>query len=192
MQHLTSLYTLDFIHKKYKFKKDVGEFFQKVIDLGFRVTLWTCAQQDNAHIMFEALEKQVKDKVGVNISELPLLDQSKCEEAYDNPRGERQRMMEMTKPYFYKSLAMLFFYNTICRASIDNTLFIDNTPMKNLLNHPYSAIHPLPFNQVKEARKPPYLTKTLLPFFLELHGSGMTIQEFCVTPSLPHGQNWPL
>ena len=72
---------------------------------------------------------------------------------------------------------MLFFSKLLlAQASIEKALLIDDSPIKNLLNHFNNAIHP---NNRLEATKLPYLLQNLLPFLLHLHKLGMAIQEFC-------------
>ena len=95
--------------KKYKFRSGVDEFFQQLLGLGLHLTLSTCAIKHNADRMFEALARQVAEEVGADISNLALLDQFHCEESYSNLKGERLRMREHTKLYFFKSLSMFFF-----------------------------------------------------------------------------------
>ena len=67
-------------------------------------------------------------------------------------------MEEHTKPYFFKSFSVLFFLRLLPSEAIAmNNLLIDDSPMKNLLNDPNSAIHLPPFNKRLEALKLPYL-----------------------------------
>lgn len=179
--------------RKYKFRRGVGMFFKFILEIGLVVTLWTCANKENAEFMFIQLKKHVQCEAGISIEALHVFDQSLCEEAYGNPRGERLRIRSNTKPYFFKSLAVLFFYNKIPGASSKNTLLIDDSPIKNLLNCPYNAIHPPPFNQAKEARiDDPYLTHKLIPYLIGLYNSEMSVPDYCMENPLEFGQNQAL
>jgi hypothetical protein len=71
-------------------------------------------------------------------------------------------------------------------ATVENTLLVDDTPYKNVLNDPYNAIHPLTFMYFKEknTKKKPYLTYQLWPFLKGLKESGLPVLVYCRQNSL--------
>jgi hypothetical protein len=65
-------------------------------------------------------------------------------------------------------------------ATAENTLLVDDTPYKNVLNDPYNAIHPVTFTYFteKSTKKRPYLTYQLWPFLKGLKESGLSIPVY--------------
>ena len=163
--------------RTYKFRKSLGSFFLEVRSLGVEVVFWTCAMEHNAEVMFAQLRAAVFQDGGPDISGYALLDQSKCEEAEYNKEGCRPRFH--TKPFFFKSLTVLFRSKDLpADASFENTLLIDDTPYKNLLNPPHNAVHPPSFDGRGDSRTAPYLTKHLAPYLRRLVTSGLPVQTF--------------
>ena len=70
----------------------------------------------------------------VGPKEVTYFSQLDCTQlSYQNPRKKK-------KPFFLKDLATLIEMREI--ESTDYILLIDDSPLKNLLNNPYNAIHP--------------------------------------------------
>jgi hypothetical protein len=66
------------------------------------------------------------------------------------------------RPFFLKRLARLLGNSMGLAgrgATVENTLFVDDSPYKNVLNDPYNAVHPVTFTNFteKSTKKKPYL-----------------------------------
>ena len=80
------------------------------------------------------LLRTVLSGTGVGPKEVTYFSQLDCTQlSYQNP-GKKE------KPFFLKDLATLVEMREI--ESTDYILLIDDSPLKNLLNNPYNAIHP--------------------------------------------------
>jgi hypothetical protein len=67
------------------------------------------------------------------------------------------------KPFFLKRIARLLGDSMGLGgrgATVENTLLVDDTPYKNVLNDPYNAVRPVTFTYFmeKSTKKRPYLT----------------------------------
>jgi hypothetical protein len=71
-------------------------------------------------------------------------------------------------------------------ATVENTLLVDDSPYKNVLNDPYNVVHPLTFTYFteKSTKKKPYLTHQLWPFLKGLKDSHLSIPMYCREHSL--------
>jgi hypothetical protein len=93
------------------------------------------------------------------------------------------------RPFYLKRLARLL-GNSMGLASwvatAENTLLVDDSPYKNVLNDPYNVVHPLTFTYFmeKSMKKKPYLTHQLWPFLKDLKDSGLPIPVYCKQQSL--------
>ena len=69
---------------------------------------------------------------------------------------------------------------------IENTLLVDDSPYKNVLNDPYNVVHPLTFTYFtkKSINKKPYLIHQLWPFLKGLKDSGLLVLVYCRQHSL--------
>jgi hypothetical protein len=76
-------------------------------------------------------------------------------------------------------------------ATVENTLLVDDTPYKNVLNDPYNAVHPQTFTNFseKKSKKGPYFTYQLWPFLKGLKESGLPVPVYCTQNSL-FGSTW--
>jgi hypothetical protein len=87
------------------------------------------------------------------------------------------------RPFYLKRLARLL-GNSMGLASwvatAENTLLVDDSPYKNVLNDPYNVVHPLTFTYFmeKSMKKKPYLTHQLWPFLKDLKDSGLPIPVY--------------
>jgi hypothetical protein len=100
---------------------------------------------------------------------------------YTNPNNEG-------RPFFLKCLALLLGDSMGLAgqgAIVDNTLLVDDSPYKNVLNDPYNAVHPVTFTYFMEkSTKKPYLTHQLWPFLKALKDSGLPVPVYCRQHSL--------
>jgi len=65
-------------------------------------------------------------------------------------------------------------------ATIDNCLIIDDLPYKNIMNNPYSAVHPPCTKNSEKKLKSwwlPFFQQIMIPFLQELLASSFTIPE---------------
>jgi hypothetical protein len=76
-------------------------------------------------------------------------------------------------------------------ARAENTLLVDDTSYKNVLNDPYNAVHRLTFTYFieKNSKKRPFLTYQLWPFLKGLKESGLPVLVYCRQNSL-FGSTW--
>jgi hypothetical protein len=109
--------------------------------------------------------------------------QNWCDEStYRNPDNEG-------RPFFLKCLARLLGDSMDLAgrgATVENTLLVDDSPYKNVLNNPYNAVHPLTFSYFmeKSTKKKPYFINQLWPFLKALKDSGLSIPMYCREHSL--------
>ena len=66
-------------------------------------------------------------------------------------------------------------------AIVENTLLVDDTPYKNVLNDPYNAVHSVTFTYFSErgTKKKSYLILQLWSFLKGLKESGLPIPLYC-------------
>ena len=76
-------------------------------------------------------------------------------------------------------------------AIVENTLLVDDSPYKNVMNNPYNAIHPQSFTYFfkKSTKNKPYLLLQLWPFLQGLKELGLSIPVYCREHSL-FGSKW--
>jgi hypothetical protein len=87
------------------------------------------------------------------------------------------------RPFFLKRIARLLGDSMGLGgrgATAENTLLVDDTPYKNVLNDPYNVIHPVTFTYFteKSTKKRPYLTYQLWPFLKGLKESGLPVPVY--------------
>jgi hypothetical protein len=87
------------------------------------------------------------------------------------------------RPFFLKHLAHLLgdSMGLASRgATVENTLLVDDSSYKNVLNDPYNVVHPLTFTYFmeKSTKKKPYLTHQLWPFLKGLKDSGLLVPVY--------------
>jgi hypothetical protein len=85
------------------------------------------------------------------------------------------------RPFFLKRIARLLGDSMGLGgrgATSENTLLVDDTPYKNVLNNLYNAVHPVTFTYFSEktTKKRPYLTYQLWSFLKGLKESGLLVQ----------------
>lgn len=95
-----------------------------------RVIFWSSAAERN----MRPLLRTILSCTSVSYGEVTYFSQAECTfSSYKNPS-------QPNKPYFLKDLGTLHRMDEI--DSVDNALMIDDSPVKNLLNDPYNAVHP--------------------------------------------------
>ena len=146
-----------------------------------RVLFWSSATQRN----MTPLLRTVLSGTGVGPKEVTYYSQLDCtQSSYQNPEKKE-------KPFFLKDLATLVERREI--ESTDYILLIDDSPLKNLLNNPYNAIHPKTWSGEADDS---FLNAFLRPWLDGLLSSNRAVPEYvkanplrgCQTPEERLGQ----
>ena len=152
------------------------EFLNFCLDCEFEIIFWSCVKEDNLIPRI----KYIQDRVPRLPEDCLTFGQNLCRESnYRDPAFPN-------RPVLLKPLSLLLKRSTKLQAlgaTVENTLLIDDTPYKNVLNNPYNALHPPTCTMYTERKlKPgvkPFLNQTLQPFLFKLRSSGCTVPEFC-------------
>jgi hypothetical protein len=145
----------------------------------FNVVFWTSMNTDNLERHFATFFSHAP-KLGQDCSRFA---QNWCDvSTYTVPNNK-------DRPFFLKRIARLLGDSMGLGgqgATAENTLLVDDTPYKNVLNDPYNAVHPLTFTHFteKNSKKRPYLTYELWPFLKGLKESGLPVPVYCRQNSL--------
>ena len=98
-----------------------------------------------------------------------LISQEECTiSKYRDPKSPR-------KPYFFKDLTI--FYHRVPLANDNNTLLIDNSPLKCLLNDQYNVVFPPTFGD-SDGQADDFILCRLLPYLDRLWKSRLEVPEF--------------
>jgi hypothetical protein len=73
------------------------------------------------------------------------------------------------KPLFLKNIQKCLFHDFNGRYSVDNTIIVDDSPIKHVLNPSENIILPEPWTFASTGQSNTYLMDTLLPWVLQLH-----------------------
>jgi len=107
------------------------------VDMDFEIIFWSCVREDNLPPRIA----YIREKVPGLPEDCLQFGQSLCRvSAYRDPTAP-------SKPFFFKPLARLFERSPELRergANEGNTLLIDDSPYKNLLNNPLMSFTHLP------------------------------------------------
>jgi hypothetical protein len=145
----------------------------------FNVVFWTSMNTDNLEHHFATLLLHAPE-LG---KDCPRFAQDWCDvSTYTDPNN-------VDRPFFLKRIARLLGDSMGLGgrgATPENTLLVDDTPYKNVLNDPYNAVHPMTFTYFmeKSTKKRPYLTYQLWPFLKGLKESGLPVPLYCRQHSL--------
>jgi hypothetical protein len=145
----------------------------------FNVVFWTSMNTNNLERHFATLLSHAPE-LG---KDCPRFAQNWCDvSTYRDPDN-------VDRPFFLKRIARLLGDSMGLGgggATAENTLFVDDTPYKNVLNDPYNVVHPVTFTYFteKSTKKRPYLTYQLWPFLKGLKESGLPIPIYCRYHSL--------
>ena len=145
----------------------------------FNVVFWTSMNTDNLERHFATIFLHMP-KLG---KDCPRFAQNWCDKSTytDLDNVERQ--------FFLKHIACLLGDSMDLGGrgtTLENTLLVDDTPYKNVLNDRYNVVHPVTFTYFSERKmkKRPYLTYQLWPFLKGLKESGLLIPVYCRQHSL--------
>jgi hypothetical protein len=145
----------------------------------FNVVFWTSMNTDNLKCYFAILFSHAPE-LG---KDCPRFAQNWCDvSTYADPDN-------VERLFFLKCIARLLGDSMGLGgrgATAENTLLMDDTSYKNVLNYPYNAIHPMTFTYFteKNTKKRPYLTYQLWPILKGLKESGLPIPVYCRQHSL--------
>jgi hypothetical protein len=145
----------------------------------FNVVFWTSMNTDNLARHFATLLLHAPELS----KDCPRFTQNWCDvSSYRDPDN-------VDRLFFLKRIAHLLGDSMGLGgrgATAENTLLVDDTPYKNVLNDPYNAIHPVTFTYFmkKSTKKRPHLTYQLWPFLKGLKESGLLVPVYCRQHSL--------
>ena len=140
-----------------------------------RVLFWSSATHRN----MSSLLRMVLSGTGFGVRGVTFFSQGDCIESdYKDPK-------KSDKPFFLKSLDTLMDMKEI--DSVDYTLLIDDSPIKNLMNNPYNAIHPRTWSGEQGDL---FLNGTLRPWLDGLLLSNRPVPEYVKANPL-HGSQRP-
>ena len=98
-----------------------------------------------------------------------LLSQEDCTVSkYRDPKNSQ-------KPFFFKDLSI--FYRRVPLANDSNTLLIDDSPLKSLLNDQYNVVFPPTFRD-SDGQADDFLVCRLLPYLDRLRMSRLQVPDF--------------
>jgi hypothetical protein len=150
----------------------------------FNVVFWTSMNTDNLERHFATILSHAPE-LG---QDCPRFAQNWCDvSTYTDPSNK-------DRPFFLKRISRLLGDSLGLGgqdAIAENTLLVDDTPYKNVLNDPYNAVHPQTFTYFseKKSKKGPYLTYQLWPFLKGLKELGLPVPVYCRQNSL-FGSTW--
>lgn len=154
------------------------EFLNWCLNGQFEIVFWSSVQERNLKPRIEFLVKSVPR---LELTPFLQFGQSTClVSKYRDPENP-------DRPYFLKSIRHLLLQSPelVSRgANEDNMLLIDDTPYKNIPNHPFSAFHPPQCTESTEKNlrgTKPYLTRVLQVLLYNLWMSGHRVQDFIKT-----------
>ena len=123
----------------YSFRKDVGEILDFYMR-SFEVVLWSSCNWRKMKAMLQALTNVCSRKNMEGVHKCQMFDQDWC-----NRICNLSGVPILEDPHFsIKPLKTLFWHPTSLKgtgASSNNTLFIDNSPYKNLKNNIWNGVH---------------------------------------------------
>jgi hypothetical protein len=139
----------------------------------FNVVFWTSINTDNLECHFATLFSHVLE-LG---KDCPRFAQNWCDvSTYIDPNVERSFFLKRNTRLLGDSMGL-----GGRGATVENTLLVDDSSYKNVLNDPYNAVHPVTFTYFtkKNTKKRPYLTYQLWPFLKGLKESGLPVPIYC-------------
>ena len=159
------------------------EFLNLCVDCGFEICFWSCVMENNLLPCLNFILEKVPPSSWEKVPRLPedclKFGQSMCKESsYRDPASPN-------KPFLLKPLSRLFQCSPQLQergATEENTLLIDDTPYKNVLNNPFNAFHPPTCTmyletKLKKGRKP-FLQQVLQPLLFKLRSFGQYVPDF--------------
>ena len=127
----------------YTLREDVKEFLEFCFK-SFEVAFWSCCNQKNLKSMIQSLKHACIPSLTQQLLRCCTFDQDWCD-VVCNSNGDP---VTEGSYFFVKPLDTLFDHPDGLKgkgASVENTLFIDDSPYKNVRNGMWSAVYPLPF-----------------------------------------------
>ena len=157
-------------------RPDCGNFLKALLNKA-NVVIWSCAIRKNVDSMLEV----VVGSSGIDLSNVVVMSQSDVTMS-TYPRGREK----VGKKYMLKELKKV--QSGLEHVDLAMTLFIDDSPEKNLLNNEFSAIHPLSWTGDLTDK---FLMTTLLPWLENMFSSNLYVPEYvrdnplggCLRPS---------
>jgi hypothetical protein len=136
------------------------------------LSLWSSVSDRN----IEPVLKVVLHSASFTRNDITILTQSACSQsAYRDPKNPE-------KPIFLKNLDV--YANIVKLQNNEDVLLVDNSPMKNLLNDSYSAVHPPSWHGEEEDN---FLDVNLKPWLEGLFRSNVAVTKYVRCNPLPSG-----
>jgi hypothetical protein len=140
------------------------EFLEKLSEFA-DITVWSS--------MMQSTTKQVVDYLfHRNVYLVVVYSQESCE-SIQVKKGVDLKYPKSEKSIFLKTLNTRFFLDYGCRYTNDNTILIDDSPEKSILNDTWNAIFLKSWKHIlRNASVDEYLTRELGPWLEKLHREG--------------------
>ena len=161
----------------YTLREHVGEFLEFCVK-SFEVAFWSCCNEKNLKSMFQSLKRACTPSLSKQLQRCRTFNHDWCNVVCDSDG------VPVTKrPYFFvKPLDALFDHPDGLkgtRATVENTLLIDDSSYKNVRNDMWNAVHPSPFHSATEPAGTAWFHHQLIPWLRELKHSGQTVPRLC-------------
>ena len=132
----------------YTLREDVGEFLEFCVK-SFEVAFWSCCKEKNLKSMFQSLKCACTPSLSKQLQRCCTFNQDWCDVVCDS------NGVPVTKGlyFFVKPLDTPFDHLDGLkgtRATVENTLLIDDSPYKNVRNNMWNAVHPSSFHSTTE------------------------------------------
>ena len=130
------------------------------------ITIWSSMRVSTVKSVCDLLFK------GLAVQPHNILGQESCDRIRvqdDRGKVSYMKVKGTQKDLFLKTLQKHLFHAFNGRYSADNTIIVDDSPMKHVLNPPENVILPKTWAYAGAGQADTYLVDTLLPCLLELH-----------------------
>ncbi|BBN01666.1 hypothetical protein MPTK1_2g09300 [Marchantia polymorpha subsp. ruderalis] len=154
-------------HKSWVARPHLCEFLREVTQV-VDLAIWTSRTESNLARLLQQMSAYLPENFSETIWQ--LLDQSYC---YPLPQADANY------PLWLKPLNII---EEMSDHKVANCLLVDDSPLKNAMNHPHNAIHPPTFSPLKQDDD--YLSTYLLPFLKKFARSPQPVTHFVRS-------NWP-
>ena len=147
-------------------RPDCSQFLSAVSEFA-DITVWSSMRRRTVEDLCAFLFSDVRPPVNI-------LAQESCDRILlRNERGSIRAMKVggTSKDIFLKSLSKRLFPHFSGRYSPQNTIIIDDSPVKHILNSKANVVIPEPWTYTRGGHQDSYLMRELFPWLQELHKS---------------------
>ena len=161
----------------YTLREDVGEFPEFCVK-SFEVAFWSCCNEKNLKSMFQLLKHACTPSLSKQLQRCRTFDQDWCDVVCDS-----YGVHVIEGPYFFvKPLDTLFDHPDGLkgtRATVENTLLIDDSPYQNVRSDMWNVVHPSSFHSATEPARTAWFRHQMIPWLRGLKHSSQTVPRFC-------------